>query len=51
MFFLRIQDAYDLYNSKYSSDMFYDSKFSEMVHSGPALMTNMFCLPDRKSVV
>ena len=25
--------------------MFYDSKFSEMVHSGSALMTNMFCWP------
>ena len=44
MFFLRIQNADDLYDSKYSSDMFYDSIFSEMVHSGSALMTDMFCL-------
>ena len=47
MFFLRIQNVYDLYNSKYSSDMFYDSKFSEMVHSGSALMTDMFSLPSQ----
>ena len=30
------------YKSKYSSDMFYDRKFSEMVHSGSAIMTGMF---------
>ena len=28
--------------SKYSSDMFYDWKFSEMVHPASALMTDMF---------
>ena len=30
------------YKSKYSSDMFYDWKFSEMVQSGSAIMTGMF---------
>ena len=30
--------------SNYSSDMFYDRKFSEMVHPGSTLMTGMFCL-------
>jgi hypothetical protein len=37
------------YKSKYSSDVFYDSKFSEMVYPGSVLMTGMFfcvfCLP------
>ena len=40
------------YNSKYSSNMFYDWNFLEMVHPGSALMTDMFsyilcmfCLP------
>ena len=30
------------YESKYSSDMFYDLKLSEMIHPGQVLMTGMF---------
>ena len=30
------------YKSNYSSDLFYDSKFSEMVHPRSALMIGMF---------
>ena len=37
------------YKSKYSSDVFCDQKFSEMVYPGSVLMTGMFscmfCLP------
>ena len=37
------------YKSKYSSHVFYDYKFSEMVYPGSVLMTDMFfyilCLP------
>ena len=51
-FFLGSRMFVIYYKSKYSSDMFYDLKFSEMVHTGSALMTGMFshilcmfCLP------
>ena len=41
-FFLRSRMSVIYYRSKYSSDMLYDWKFSEMVHPGTALMTGMF---------
>ena len=41
-FFLAFRKFVICYKSKYSSDMFYDWKFSEMVHLGSALMTGMF---------
>ena len=42
MFFLDIQNVCDLNKSKYSSNMLYDWKFSEMVHPRSALMIGMF---------
>ena len=41
-FFLGSRMFIICYKSNYSSGMFYDWKFSEMVHPGSALMTGMF---------
>ena len=44
-FFLRSRMFVIYYKSKYSSDMFYEWNFSEMVHPGSALMAGVFsCL-------